>query len=1375
MGKRRSITVGFSYYMGLHMGISRGPLNSIAQIKIGGRTAYYNPGDLNLGTENIWPPQIAVTPPSGIADQVININAPDLFGGTKSEGGIVGSLRLLPGSANQVAPIELKNMLGNPDSQPDFRGVQTAYFDGMICQMNPYPKPWRFLCRRTTAGWDGAPWYPERCTIYHTKPFDPDNPFDPNTFRRIHAMNGAHILYECLTNTQWGRGLHPSRIDGAAFRQAADTLWDEQMGLCLRWSRSDLLESFVQTVLDHIAAVLYLDKATGLYTVKLLRDDYDFDSLPLLTTDNGILEITEASSGSTSEAINEVIVNYYDPIADIEAQVRAQNLAAIQTMGSAASRVVDYPGCPTDALALKLAQRDLKVGSTNLRRFKIVADRRLWWVQPGAVIKVRDTSRGIGQIALRVGTVEDGTLTDGKITIVAVQDVFAFSISPFAAVQEPLGQTPDFRPQARRHVAYEKPYVELNQEYPRAEFNALPAAACLFNQHLEKATPLCVNYNITVQLLSDPNYFNTGTTGEFSPVCELASTLDYFDEQFTYTDDTNLELIEPDSAVLINNLEWARFVSIDRANKTCRIKRGTMDTRPHRHLPGVEIWFTTTTGGSNYVEYAPGQSLVIRGIPFTFRGGALNTDLAPTDNVTMNWRFNRPYLPGNVNVQTLSSFIRPWFQEVQMFHDTGGVWVNGSYVSSPDYMTVTWAHRDRVLQADQLIEHQVGNIGPEPGVTYRAKILRTNGEVIRTIDGVMGAQLIYTYGMAAADYDVENGEDQFAQGVMRLCAVRSGLESWQDYVIFFRVYKEEMSLPPPPPPGEGGGGGGDGEPIIVSPQVNVATIYQTTATNISDDDAESGVLMARMSQMVAMDEPEDDISGIYVSRMYQSSAADEIYVDSFASFSMESPYITLVREGRNLFSSNLRILASAPEDKIIEYYNIKDRVNNAPYGETEPEYQTHTGDNSFSPWAKVTGVSVLGDTLTVRLPLVRERAGTDNMGRPIYAWVPDPTRPWTSEKFGGFVPLNFVPGMLAKLGDEIVEITAINRNQYGPFTINIKRGCADTIPRAHGATDLWFMEQNPGVSPRPWPGTSTAQYGLIPVTEGLPVDPNSVTTYMHRMMDRTIRPYAPGLVIVNGQHWFDGGKGVRADRGVEVTWAHRNRIWQGGDSYDHFDVGIPLEPGVEYVFLGNYGKDKAKTQARIITTNNSVYLPYEEAVRWAEGYYSFVFDQLYANWLGRDMEKERFRPAPIYRFPGYGPFPVTLYAIRDGLASWQSYEFTAYVADERIDPPETPPSVPGVPPLPGTPVDPGTPGNGGGAGGPGDPIEPTNPGGDPGTLPPPPPEDPDDDGVPPPPDTTQPPITPPEPPAPDPEDHTGWGNDWSGAWDGRIPPEPEND
>jgi hypothetical protein len=93
--------------------------------------------------------------------------------------------------------------------------------------------------------------------------------------------NPAHIIYECLTNTDWGMGSPSTAIDVDSFEDAAQTLYVENFGLSMIWTRQASIEKFVQEVLDHIQAVLFVDPATGLLTLSLIRGDYTAETIVL--------------------------------------------------------------------------------------------------------------------------------------------------------------------------------------------------------------------------------------------------------------------------------------------------------------------------------------------------------------------------------------------------------------------------------------------------------------------------------------------------------------------------------------------------------------------------------------------------------------------------------------------------------------------------------------------------------------------------------------------------------------------------------------------------------------------------------------------------------------------------------------------------------------------------------------------------------------------------------------------------------------------------------------------------------------------------------------------------------------------------------------
>lgn len=476
MGSSKKTTTGYRYFFGIHMGLSRGPVDEVIEIRVGDKM--------------VWQGNMVDT-------STVNINAPDVFGGEKREGGVVGTFDLMMGKPDQTATPGLVSMIGR--ALPGFRKMCTAFFNGQIAANSPYPKPWKMRMRRSVKGWQNdAPWYPEKARIVLQG--QPLKPGDDQVDTSIHAMNPAHIIYECLTNSEWGRGLPASALDTASFTRAADTLYDEGFGLCLRWTRRDNLQSFIQTVIDHIGAAIYVDRETALLTLKLIRFDYEPASLPIYTTDTGILEIKEAESSALGPAVNEVVVEYSDPVSGETRTVNQQNLASLQaSRGVFNSLKKGYPGLPTNGLARRVAQRDLRINAMSLRRFKITMDRRAWRIAPASVFRLSDVVRGIGDVVVRVGAVEDGTLTNGTITISAVQDVFSLPSSSFIGNEPPNWVQPNTKPELKEHRAFELPYFLIRAGMSPADFDYLAPDAGFIGTVVAKPTDLSLAYDLYVK------------------------------------------------------------------------------------------------------------------------------------------------------------------------------------------------------------------------------------------------------------------------------------------------------------------------------------------------------------------------------------------------------------------------------------------------------------------------------------------------------------------------------------------------------------------------------------------------------------------------------------------------------------------------------------------------------------------------------------------------------------------------------------------------------------------------------------------------------------------------------------------------------------
>lgn len=586
-----SVTTGFRYYFGILMGLSRGPVNGIEEIKVGDKRAWIGKsgnqsfnlipdlrkesprirylwtarnryamektstplgsitsaaidkdanGSLDAVTLGVPTPITVAGTPAGtmtvsadgsftyiphpdyygpqpvlvyqverdgealptryyaiggalVDGQTIGIEAYDLFGGEEKEGGVQGTFQVKMGSATQTMAGSLYASMRQGDL-PGLRGVVTAFFDGIVCMVNPYPKPWQFRLWRTTAGWqNNAPWYAAKATV----PIPTEGGAD---FPVIRAMNPAHIIYECYTNKDWGRGLDVNSIDEASFIQAADQLHTEGFGLCLRWNRKDSVQNFIKDVIEHIGASVFASRRTGLVTIRLIRGGYNLNSLPLFTTDSGIVEINSSDVGAEAGSVNMVSVKYRDQVTNEDRTVSVGNAAArIAAKGVINAITKDFQGICVSSLARRVAQRELRMMSMSVRRFELTMDRRAYFIEPGSVIAVEDPRRGIPRMAVRVANVDISNYREGRVRVSGVQDVFSLPQTSFSASATPSWTPPNTKPCVGRQRVVEAPYFMLVSAMSAADLDYLSEDAAKIATFNSAGQPLNTAYYIAVR------------------------------------------------------------------------------------------------------------------------------------------------------------------------------------------------------------------------------------------------------------------------------------------------------------------------------------------------------------------------------------------------------------------------------------------------------------------------------------------------------------------------------------------------------------------------------------------------------------------------------------------------------------------------------------------------------------------------------------------------------------------------------------------------------------------------------------------------------------------------------------------------------------
>lgn len=564
--------------------------------------------------------------------------------------------------------------------------------------------------------------------------------------------NPAYMIYEILTNTMWGMGAPVSEMNTASFSACAQTLRDEQFGLFMLWTNQDTIENFVQEILDHIQAVLFLSPITGQWTLTLLRADYAAADLPSYTVNDATF--TDFARKLPGETINEIVVKWTNPATEKDETVGAQDLANIVAQGGqVVSQDRNYYGVRSGALAAFLAARDLRTVVAPLAKCTMRVSRKGWAETPGGCVKVTIPDEGEVDLVMRVQSVDYGDRSDAYIKVVLLEDIFAYDSPAFTGSGSTAQPSTALAPNPPAYVkAFTMPaFLVANAS---DTFNEQPTepevvAGILVGDtnpdflNVEPYTSVTLANGTVVQQsigtrdrvglwLSDALAAEASTTlaafpGLVGPAPRLAG--------FAF-----IGAIGDDAS------EIALVQAIDETGKYT-LARGVLDTVPRAWAAGTPVWFLSSERYIDTTFRAMGETVSCRPLMRT------SVSLLPYANgvdttITLS---DRPYLPSRpANVQVNG----------QGF---GTVALNGADAA------VTWANRNRVMETGQILGWMSGSVTPEAGQTTTVEVLDGMGAVTHAYAGLTGT----SYSVPAADLA--------GAATIRVVAVKDGDRSLQAY------------------------------------------------------------------------------------------------------------------------------------------------------------------------------------------------------------------------------------------------------------------------------------------------------------------------------------------------------------------------------------------------------------------------------------------------------------------------------------------------------------------------------------------------------------------------------------------------------------------
>lgn len=296
-------------------------------------------------------------------------------------------------------------------------------------------------------------------------------------------------------------------------------------------------------------------------------------------------------------------VKYTNPDTEDYATITVQDLANIQSQGRAVQQTQEYIGVRNEALAIRLAQRDLQSASATLATAEVTVNRGAWALNPGHVVTLQWPAEGITSMDMRVTDTTQAEPGTDSIKLTLVEDVFGQANANFNDVQDPGYEAPATAPELfDPEYAWEVPFWfiwnSLNKaltDYP----TDVSYATVLANTNLNAALAEWL-YAWTVQADGTSAWQQVGY-GSITPVGVMKNALSadfqsVVDIQVVYRfntmeDNAYAVIVDPDTGyeelVKVTNEDWE--------NVQITITRGLFDTPP-RPWPANSLIFFIGTG-----------------------------------------------------------------------------------------------------------------------------------------------------------------------------------------------------------------------------------------------------------------------------------------------------------------------------------------------------------------------------------------------------------------------------------------------------------------------------------------------------------------------------------------------------------------------------------------------------------------------------------------------------------------------------------------------------------------------------------------------------------------------------------------------------------
>lgn len=629
------IIAAYRYHIGIQFAICRGPVSLVA---------------IQVDKEQVWGGGAPLS-----AQSVYSINDPNFFGGTgdgtTGGGGLVGGGTFYIGSEFQNAGAYL---VAQQSSIVAYRGTSYITWEGGDIGNAATLRPYAFEVER----------YPNQLVVTNA-----------GEERIGNENNPMCVLYEILTNDEWGLSLQSSVINVINLRVLATQLKAEGNGWAFIWdSPKDVIE-IIHELERQVDGFLSIDPITGEYNFKLMRFDYTPGTLAKLNESN-ILKFISMSRSAWDDTTNIVRVQFADPRKNYALGFAlAQDMANAEVVKSTTAVTMVFPGVKSHTLANEIAWRELRNLSFPIAKWTLELNRESFSLAVGDVRELNWSSLGISDIPIRATKIDYGNITKGRIRVEFIQDVFGTEIGVFSDPPD-TGWVPAIAGVIALLAAdqyMEEAHSMLGGSSNRLLFAASANAAgspismrivtdsrtppTAFDDTYEEDSPTA-NF-VARGTLTDPYPSDTGVNPETSGILEIdpAGTEALPNLVFDSNID-DMNFITANLALIIsaNTYEYISFKDVnDLGGNRIRLNtvyRGVLDTYPQSHPSGATIWFMYSNTGANEseLEYVLDDAVQAKFLPHSGSDDILEAAATALPEVLMNNRQARPPTPSELKM-----------------------------------------------------------------------------------------------------------------------------------------------------------------------------------------------------------------------------------------------------------------------------------------------------------------------------------------------------------------------------------------------------------------------------------------------------------------------------------------------------------------------------------------------------------------------------------------------------------------------------------------------------------------------------------------------------------------------------------------------------